>query len=180
MPRYFVFLRAINVGGRTVKMDQLREMFVSIGYPDVETFIASGNVILTSGETDPAAVEARIEEGLQAALGYEVLAIIRTRPELESIAAHQPFPSDLVEAHRKFYYVWLLKDDPSPGIQDVVEQTQTPDDFLHVNGRQVYYLARKGVGQTTINTNRLERAFGTPATNRNLNTVHRLLAKYPD
>ena len=48
MPRYVAFLRAINVGGHIVKMDQLRKLFTQLGLTDVETFIASGNVLFTS------------------------------------------------------------------------------------------------------------------------------------
>ena len=49
MPRYIAFLRAINVGGRhTVKMDFLRDFFESLGFSNVETFIASGNVVFDS------------------------------------------------------------------------------------------------------------------------------------
>ncbi len=45
MPRFIAFLRAINVGGRTVKMDGLRRLFAALGFSSVETFIASGNVV---------------------------------------------------------------------------------------------------------------------------------------
>jgi uncharacterized protein (DUF1697 family) len=45
MSRYIAFLRAINVGGHTVKMDILRQQFEALGFSNVETFIASGNVI---------------------------------------------------------------------------------------------------------------------------------------
>lgn len=45
MSRLFAFLRAINVGGRTVKMERLRREFEVFGFPGVETFIASGNVV---------------------------------------------------------------------------------------------------------------------------------------
>ena len=55
--RYVAFLRAINVGGRVVKMDDLRRHFVSMGLSDVQTFIASGNVIFES----PARSTARLE-----------------------------------------------------------------------------------------------------------------------
>jgi len=48
MPRCVAFLRAINVGGRTVKMDYLRSLFEDLGFADVETFIASGNVVFES------------------------------------------------------------------------------------------------------------------------------------
>ena len=48
MPRFFAFLRAINVGGHNVTMEKLRGLFEASGFKDVETFIASGNVIFTS------------------------------------------------------------------------------------------------------------------------------------
>jgi len=48
MTRYIAFLRAINVGGHTVKMEHLRGIFESMGFSNVETFIASGNVIFAS------------------------------------------------------------------------------------------------------------------------------------
>ena len=48
MTRYIAFLRAINVGGRTVKMDHLRQLFADLGFAGATTFIASGNVIFAS------------------------------------------------------------------------------------------------------------------------------------
>jgi hypothetical protein len=46
--RYVVFLRAINVGGRRIKMDHLRRLFEALGFFNVKTFTASGNVIFDS------------------------------------------------------------------------------------------------------------------------------------
>ena len=79
MTLYIAFLRAINVGGRTVKMDRLRGLFEQVGYADVETFIASGNVIFRSPAEDTQALERQIEAHLAASLGYEVAAFVRTR-----------------------------------------------------------------------------------------------------
>ncbi len=67
MPRYVAFLRAVNVGGRIVKMDELRRLFAGAGFADVETFIASGNVIFDyHGQARPGARgqnRRRAEEG---------------------------------------------------------------------------------------------------------------------
>ena len=79
MTVYIAFLRAINVGGRTVKMDRLRGLFEHLGYADVETFIASGNVIFQSPAEDTRALEQQIEAHLAASLGYEVATFVRTR-----------------------------------------------------------------------------------------------------
>ena len=78
MPRLVAFLRAINVGGHTVTMEELRRLFTSLGGKDVETFIASGNVIFNSRSRDIPALEHTIEQRLHAALGYEVATFVRT------------------------------------------------------------------------------------------------------
>ena len=56
MPSYVVFLRAVNVGGRFVKMADLRTALEQAGFTEVETHIQSGNVLVRSGRRSPAAV----------------------------------------------------------------------------------------------------------------------------
>jgi uncharacterized protein (DUF1697 family) len=68
MTRYIAFLRAINVGGHNVKMDYLRELFESLGYVNVQTFIASGNVIFDSPTEDARTLEKEIEDHLSSTL----------------------------------------------------------------------------------------------------------------
>src|SRR5215470_14840669 len=91
MMRYIAFLRAINVGGNNiVKMDRLRKVFEGEGYSNVETFIASGNVIFDgAGRTD--GLERTIEAMLKDALGFEVSTFVRTGAELRALAAHDAF-----------------------------------------------------------------------------------------
>ena len=57
MPKFVAFLRAINVGGHLVKMDELRGLFEALGFSNVETFIASGNVIFDSKATNVKSLE---------------------------------------------------------------------------------------------------------------------------
>ena len=91
MPRFVAFLRAINVGGHVVKMDQLRQLFEALGFAKVETFIASGNVIFEAKSKDTNALQRRIEKHLHQALGYEVVTFLRTLEELDKVANHRPF-----------------------------------------------------------------------------------------
>ncbi|WP_282205543.1 DUF1697 domain-containing protein [Kitasatospora fiedleri] len=91
METYIAFLRAVNVGGRTVKMDRLRELFAGLGLEGVRTYIQSGNVFFRSAETDWAALAARIEAGLAAGLGYPVPVMLRTVEEVEALLALDPF-----------------------------------------------------------------------------------------
>ncbi len=103
--RYAAFLRAINVGGHTVRMEQLRKLFEGLGLGSVETFIASGNVIFESA-VGRAALETQIEGALEAALGYPVGTFLRTIPEVAAAARLPPFSSAAEEGTT---YVGFLK-----------------------------------------------------------------------
>src|SRR6267143_6677915 len=99
MPKYAALLRAINVGGHTVKMEHLRSLFAAIGFSNVETFIASGNVIFDSPSKDGPALERKIEKHLQATLGYEVKTFVRTVSEMAAVANYKPFPESELKTH---------------------------------------------------------------------------------
>jgi hypothetical protein len=87
LARYFAFLRAINVGGHIVKMERLRREFEGLGFAEVETFIASGNVIFESRATNEKLLSSKVERHLESALGYEVAVFIRSSAELNSDCA---------------------------------------------------------------------------------------------
>lgn len=178
MPRIIAFLRAINVGGHTVKMDTLRGLFEDMGFAGVATFIASGNVIFETAETDAAALERRIETYLRAALGYDVATFLRTDAEVAAIAAYQPFPPAEMAAAQAFN-VGFLAEAPDAGAVAKVLAFATDIDAFHVHGREIYWACRTRQSDSTFSNAVLERSLRRPSTWRNLNTVQRLAAKYP-
>ena len=93
MAKYVAFLRAINVGGHVVKMDELRELFSGLKFSNVETFIASGNVIFDTKSAPDQKLEQKIEKHLEKALGYEVGTFVRSIEEIQAISVYQPFSS---------------------------------------------------------------------------------------
>ncbi|MBV6696123.1 DUF1697 domain-containing protein [Kitasatospora aureofaciens] len=88
---YIAFLRAINVGGRTVKMERLRALFAELGLGGVRSYIQSGNVFFTTDEADRAALTLRIEQHLEEELGYPVPVLLRTVDEVAELLAAEPF-----------------------------------------------------------------------------------------
>src|SRR5512142_285308 len=98
MERFVAFLRAINVGGHTVRMEELRRLFEGLGLKGVETFIASGNVFFEAPPEDAGYLERLIERRLQEALGYSVATFIRSAPQLAALTAYRPFPQPALEA----------------------------------------------------------------------------------
>jgi uncharacterized protein (DUF1697 family) len=178
VPRYVAFLRAINVGGRTVRMEQLRTEFAAMGFADVETFIASGNVIFRTRSGDAAALERRIEKHLQASLGYPVGAFLRSIPELHEIAQHQPFNVLEGSADKISVYVILLAERLSAAAERKLLTYRSDTDDFAVKGREIYWQCRGSLLDSPFSGTRLEGTAGA-ATMRNRNTIVRLAKKYP-
>ena len=179
MPRYIAFLRAINVGGRTVKMEDLRALFEAQGYSGVETFIASGNVIFDSKARDPAALERRIEARLQESLGYEVKTFVRTDAEIAAIARYQPFTDALMKTAVALNVAFLAEPPSAEARQILLDRFTTEIDDFHVHGREIYWLCRNKQSESEFSNAVMEKALKLRATFRGMNSIARLAAKYP-
>jgi len=178
MPKFIAFLRAINVGGHVVKMDQLRQLFMAMGFANVETFIASGNIIFESKSKDPAALQRQIETRLHKSVGYEVATFVRTLDQLDRIAKYLPFSESELNAQGNTLYVGFIADNPGKAASQKVEALATDVDDLKVIGREVYWLFHTKFSDSKISGALLERTLGTKVTFRNINTIRRLLKKY--
>jgi uncharacterized protein (DUF1697 family) len=163
--RYFAFLRAINVGGHTVKMEYLRQLFESLGLSNVETFIASGNVIFESKTENPKLLEKKIEKYLQEALGYEVATFIRTDAELADIATYKPFPQSALDEAMTLNIAFLAETLDSQSKQKLMALRTDIDDF-HVHGREVHWLCLKKQSESTFSNAVLEKTLGRKSTLR--------------
>ena len=176
MTKFIAFLRAINVGGRNVKMDVLRQIFVEMGFAHVETFIASGNVIFDTDVVERKVLEQQIEAGLQDALGYRVDTFVRSVTELAAIAAYEPFAASVLAEN--VLYVGLLAEPPGDEAKQALQLFNSDLDWFHVEGCELYWLCFTKISDSKISGGKLEKALGMPATLRNVNTVNRLVAKY--
>ena len=178
MPRYIAFLRAINVGGHTVKMDHLRRLFEALDFDHVATFIASGNVVFETPDTDADGLEDTIEVHLQEALGYPVATFLRSAAEVAAIAAYEPFPDADFDVDGAALYIAFLPSIPSDEAQAKLMAARTPADDFHFRGRELYWLRRTRLSDAAYPGPAIEKILGLPATNRNVTTVRRLAAKY--
>ena len=176
MSRYFVFLRAINVGGHVVKMEKLRKLFEEFGYAEVETFIASGNVIFRTSEKDTQSIEAQIAMGLEEALGYEVATFIRTEAELARIAAYEAFPQVVVEAATA-YNIAFLHEPLDEQTKQTLMGLQTEIDAFAAHAREVYWLCQRKQSESTFSNAVLEKRLRVKSTIRGVATVQKLAKK---
>ncbi len=175
MIEYCAFLRAINVGGHTLKMADLVEIVEALGLRDVSTFLASGNVLFSSPD-DPEVLEQMLADGLERTLGYAVEVFVRTMDELQAIRAHPAFHRFEREAFVA-HNIAFLHDPLDQKGASVVSALETQVDQFAVCGREIHWLCRKKQSESTFSNAILERTLGAPATFRTANTVERLLSK---
>jgi len=176
--RYVAFLRAINVGGHVVKMDVLRERFASLGYSNVETFIASGNVVFETTSRSSKALEKAIEKTLREKLGYEVHTFVRTCAEVAAVAQYEAFASKAVEQAVAFVVGFLADPLDASATKRLMALKSDVDDF-HVHGREIYWLCRHRQSDSTFSNALFEKTLGVRSTFRGVNTVRKMAAKYP-
>lgn len=176
--RYVAFLKGINVGGHTVKMDRLRRLFEEMGHQSVSTYIASGNVVFDSTAEEPQRLEAGIAAGLETALGYPVPVFLRRSSELSRIAANRPFSRvDSPDAGHSVYVVFLPKA-PESVVVNRVLAANTDTDRFHVEGREIYWLCRTRFTESPFSGGALEKLAGMQVTVRNSTTVSKITARY--
>jgi uncharacterized protein (DUF1697 family) len=158
-------------------MDVLRQQFEALGFVNVETFIASGNVVFETSANNTRLLEKKIEQHLRAELGYAVSAFIRTQAELSAIAQYQPFtPSALRGAQA--LNVAFLADVLDATSQKKLMALKTDIDDFHVQGREIYWLCRRKQSESTFSNAVLERAIGRPSTLRGISTIQKMAAKH--
>ena len=176
MPRYVALLRGINLGGHTVKMDRLRKLFEELGLKNVETFIASGNVIFESASKNPAALEKKIAAHLEESLGFPAATFLRTDHELARVLEHEA----LGDFGAQSVYIAFLFEKPPKESHAKLMAHGTKIDQFHVNDREVYWVCRTHMGDLPFFRVGIEKALGMKATLRNATTVAKLVGKYPN
>jgi uncharacterized protein (DUF1697 family) len=91
MTHYVALLRGINLGGKRMKMENLRQVFGKLGLTEVSTLLASGNVLFESAQKDAGALRDDIEEAIEAGFGFRARVILRSAREIEELVAAEPF-----------------------------------------------------------------------------------------
>jgi uncharacterized protein (DUF1697 family) len=175
MARCIAFLRAVNVGGRTVRMDALKAQFEALALTNVSTFIASGNVIFETRARDMAALEQKIEKQLLSAFGFEVHSFVRSAAEVATIAACRPFEARELENAASFV-VGFVGRPFDAAQQKVVKGFDNELDAFHAQGRELYWMSRNKQSESKFSNAAFERALGLRATFRGMKTVQRIAA----
>lgn len=185
MPRYIGFLRAVNVGGRYVKMEALRQALIEGGFTDVQTHIQSGNVHVASSMRRSERVAAAMSECLSACAGFAIPAIVRTPAELVEIAnysATAPVPAGLgddpaqVQAVRR--YVTFFDRAVGEDAQAKFESWEAPGERARVDGRELHLWLCVPFYDVSLTGARIERISGATSTTRDAKVVAAIAHKW--
>ena len=165
--KFVALLRGVNVGGANkVAMADLRALAVGLGWGDVKTYIASGNLVAQASKVDETLGE-QLRAAMVAQMGVDVPVTILTAQEILAISATCPFKDAGNRIH-------LFVCDSVPVLDEALKTTLiVPDETVIQDDRFVWFHAPSGVGRSKLFA-KMETVLGVTSTARNLNTLQKL------
>jgi uncharacterized protein (DUF1697 family) len=172
--RWAALLKGVNVGGnRKLPMVELRSLVEGLGYGNVKTLLASGNVVFDAPGT-AAAIVAKLEAALDEH-GCKTNAMLRDLGEIDAVIAANPFPE--AAADHPSHLLVVFHRDPFPaGLIERVAEIYTGPERLHVDGRELFIDYPENIGDSKLDRALAKLKFPAIATGRNWNTVNKLRA----
>ncbi len=184
MPTHVALLRGINLGGhKKVAMADLRELVTSLGHAEVATYIQSGNVVFSTGQSDTAVLAAALEQAIAGTLGVSSRVVVLSRDELARVSRDNPYSG---EPNHRAVHVVFLSGQAGPEVTQRVAAAQQQAarqgsrDTAQVIGRTIYLHTPDGYGRSDLaaalvklGQNKADPVTGTA---RNWATVTKLLA----
>ena len=154
-------------------MPELRAVLSSAGFENVRTYVQSGNVVLSGGGSDSAALGARCEELIAERFGFNVDVIVRTDTELADVVERNPLGDVAVDPKR--YQVSFLEAEPDPEVVARMADKAAGEERLVAIGRELYAWHPAGVARSKLWAALAGKGLGVRATARNWTTVTTLL-----
>jgi len=171
MATYIALLRGVNVGGVTLKMEDLKRMLEYIGFSNARTYIQSGNALFESKEVNKRKMEAEIAQEIKNKIDRDIVVIVKTVEEFRRIAEEHPLAS---LGDPKNLYVTVLSHDPAaPDVEDLLG-TMNDIDRHEIMHRAVYSYYGQGYGNSKRSNNFIEKILKVSGTTRNWETIQRL------
>jgi len=174
--RYFVFIRAINVGSRRLTNAELIRPFQRLGFHDVAAYQAAGNVTFRTDGPGAAPPE-RLESELAKAYGFDPTIFVRDHDEIRSVASVRPFTDDDIAATAGRIQVSFLRSAPDDeAMANVLALVPSSDRIAFVNDHW-FWLPVANVGDSDLSVRSVEDILG-PMTMRTHGTITRMLARF--
>ncbi len=171
---YVALIRAVNVGGHSVvKMSEVRKRFEALGLEDVASYIQSGNVVFSTGETDPRRLTRTIESELSALTDHAITAFVLSPGELKKAAAANPFEPALRDKEQRCH-VMFLSSVPTAVRRRALMAMQGKEYRFYIKGK-VLYLAYSRKYDGNRRSIDFEKVLGVSGTARSWKVVDKLI-----
>lgn len=169
MTQFIVLLRGINVGGHNkLPMKDLRELLEALGYELVQTYIQSGNVVLSA---DVRPDSAAITEAIEKRFGFAPRVFVISADRFRAVADANPYEEEVAEP--KHLHISFLSG-PAAADVDAMQACKGPTESFTLTADALYLHAPDGIGRSKFAA-AAEKMLGVEATGRNLNTVRKLI-----
>lgn len=168
-----VLLRAVNLAGSRLKMDDFKAALAELGYPGAVTVAATGNAVIDAPAAD-AALEAKLQKGLAAAFGQETEVFVRDGRQLAAIVAGNPFPQ-MAKDDPSHLVVGFLRGEPAASNVEALQASIEGPEQVRAGPGCLYTAYPDDIGHSKLTAAKVERAIKLRSTGRNWNTVQKLL-----
>lgn len=174
--RYAAFFAAINVGGNQLRMVELREALEREEFEDVETVVASGNVLFSHEERPSEDLSEKLAYVVRDRFGIETFAAVRSREEVQEAIEGNPFNG---KGEDKFVHTVFLDGQPTQAQFDqlVADHQGRGPEKLAIGDRALYIDFVEGVARSKLTGSFCEKRLGCRGTARNMRSLRRILDK---
>ncbi len=173
--RYVSVLRGINLGAhKKILMADLKDLYESLGFANVVTYIQTGNVSFDTRSRSPNALIKKVEAAIRKKYAFDVPVQLRTRAQLDEIVRGCPFAKVDADTAGTKVLVTFLASKPENKSLPIIRGYLQPREEVVVAGTCVYLHCPDGYATTKLSNNFLEKKLGVQATTRNWKTVLKL------
>ena len=173
MTTWIALFRGINVGGNNIlPMKELKILLEKIGCSDVETYIQSGNVVLTCSRGDATRLAGLISKAIQDRYDFEPKVLLLTIEKLAETVRSNPFPEAV--DNPKSLHVFFLETQPRSADFNAMNDIKAKSESFSLIGEAFFLHAPDGVGRSRLAA-KAEKLLGVSATGRNWRTVMKVL-----
>ena len=175
MNTYIAILRGINVGGkRMIKMDALKQLFTSLGFQNVDTYIQSGNVFFQCKKTSEEKLAATIAKDIENVFAFDVPTIVKKADDLKQIITDNPFTKDKKKL-AEYFHVTFLSTTPTKENLDSIAKINFGNDAFAVIDKAIYLYCPNSYSSSKLTNGFFENKLKVIATTRNWKTCNELV-----
>ncbi len=179
MTRYVALFGSINVGGNRLTMADLRHAIEREGFENVETVVASGNVLFDHDQRPTAGLEEMLAHLLRERFDIDSFVAVRTAGELAGAVAGNPF---VEVGEQNLVHTLFLSGPVEPADFEALcaAYAGRGPERLASGDRAIYIDYVAGVAGSRLTNGFIERRLGRRGTSRNIRSLQRILAKIND